>query len=63
MKNAESIMAAFLNCCLVEKNNLFTETLICTLLSTLSACYNVITCASKFNKFKNFRLYYVIKLI
>ena len=26
MKNAESIMAAFLNCCLVEKNNLFTET-------------------------------------
>ena len=28
MKNAESIMAAFLNCCLVEKNNLFTETLL-----------------------------------
>ena len=28
MKNAEFIMAAFLNCCLVEKNNLFTETLI-----------------------------------
>ena len=27
MKNAESIMAAFLNCCLVEKNNLFTKTL------------------------------------
>ena len=26
MKNAEFIMAAFLNCCLVEKNNLFTET-------------------------------------
>ena len=28
MKNAESIMADFFNCCLVEKNNLFTETLI-----------------------------------
>ena len=27
MKNAESIMAAFFNCRLVEKNNLFTETL------------------------------------
>ena len=27
MKNAESIMAAVFNCCLVEKNNLFTETL------------------------------------
>ena len=26
MKNAETIMAAFFNCCLVEKNNLFTET-------------------------------------
>ena len=28
MKNAESIMAAFFNCCLVEKNKLFTETLL-----------------------------------
>ena len=27
MKNAESIMAAFFNCRLVEKNNLFTKTL------------------------------------
>ena len=27
MKNAESIMAAFYYCCLVEENNLFTETL------------------------------------
>ena len=29
MKNAESIMAAFLDCCLVEKNNLFSKTLAC----------------------------------
>ena len=28
MNNAESIMAAFPNCCLVEKNNLITETLL-----------------------------------
>ena len=28
MKNAESIMAAFYNCCLVQENNLFAETLL-----------------------------------
>ena len=28
MKNAEFNLAAFLNCCLLEKNNLFTETLL-----------------------------------
>ena len=27
MKNAESIMVAFLDCCLVEKKNLFTKTI------------------------------------
>ena len=27
MRNAKSTMAAFYNCCLVEENNLFDETL------------------------------------
>ena len=32
LKNAESSMAAFYNYCLVEDNNLFTETLFCCIL-------------------------------
>ena len=27
MKNAETVMAAFCNCCMVEENDLFAETL------------------------------------
>ena len=54
MKNAESIMAAFLNCYLVEKNNLFTETQKSSLNMPLKAKLLEVTtfCNFKFIQYK-----------
>ena len=61
MKNAEFIIAAFHNCCLVEKNNLFSETLIFELL--LVEITSMIVYMSFLKVFSSFHFFIFISFI
>ena len=60
MKNAEFNLAAFLNCCLVEKNNLFTETLLKKAFMTFESKNNTFSLSNQVKDF-TFSLCFQIK--